>query len=286
MLVPMRTFNQFYRILGIAPTDDARVIRDAYHLAAKKNHPDLFPEELRHRQQLRMMRINEAYLQILSVARSRPQRDIGADAEERARSRGADDARERSWRSAAATRDKDTTSDVKMRDADAHGAGVQGAGVHGSGAQDTTAAGAGPGSGREHCANHCDAKTRDVGFLKDPAYVYYKLGITYYGKGRETFFDRYEITKERTRYLLDNRVILKLAISCLGLFQKAYEYFSRVVDDYPDSIWRRDAQTKMYYLERYNAIYQRICRSIALQLHGGSRDESRWGSVPADMREE
>jgi curved DNA-binding protein CbpA len=55
-----------YRILGVAADATVEEIKDAYHRAAKKNHPDLHPEAQRGRQQLAMMRINEAYLSIMA----------------------------------------------------------------------------------------------------------------------------------------------------------------------------------------------------------------------------
>lgn len=55
-----------YRILGVATDAGVEAIKDAYHRAAKKNHPDLHPEAQRGRQQLAMMRINEAYLSIMA----------------------------------------------------------------------------------------------------------------------------------------------------------------------------------------------------------------------------
>ncbi|HUX14577.1 MAG TPA: DnaJ domain-containing protein [Spirochaetia bacterium] len=56
-----------YRILGISSGASVEEIKDAYHQAAKKNHPDLHPEERRGMQQLAMMRINEAYLSIMAA---------------------------------------------------------------------------------------------------------------------------------------------------------------------------------------------------------------------------
>ena len=60
------TIKHYYDLLNISPDDPIEKIRSAYHLAAKRNHPDLFPESIRSRQQLKMMKINEAYLSIIA----------------------------------------------------------------------------------------------------------------------------------------------------------------------------------------------------------------------------
>ena len=186
-------------------------VKDAYHRAAKKNHPDLFPEEKRHSQQLRMMKINEAYLTIVSHATEGGLRHDGP------------------------------------------------AGTEGSlAAAGVSRLSRGPG--------------RAVGRLKDPAYTYYKLGFSYYTAGRKAFFDRYKSQNDRIHYMVDNHEILLLAISCLKFYEKSYSYFLKVAEEYPDSIWYRDTLTKMYYLERYNAIYHRICTSLAAQLEAKKRE--------------
>jgi len=59
-------YEPLYRILGVEPDASQEKIKEAYYRAAKRNHPDLFPESERHAQQLKMMKINEAYLTIVS----------------------------------------------------------------------------------------------------------------------------------------------------------------------------------------------------------------------------
>jgi len=215
--------DRYYRILDIEPGVPLDRVKDAYYRAAKKNHPDLFPEAERHAQQLRMMRINEAYLTIVSHS------------QDGIKSRG----------DPGGTAGDDGTDDLD--------------------------------SGGSAATGEISRFTRDpgrsVGMLKDPAYTYYKLGFTYYTAGRRTFFDRYKPQKDRLHYMVNNQEILRLAISCLKLYEKSYAYFLKVAEEYPDSIWYRDTLTKMYYLERYNTIYHRICTSIAAQLE--ARKQSR-----------
>ncbi|MBN1685169.1 MAG: DnaJ domain-containing protein [Spirochaetales bacterium] len=224
--------DKFYRILGLEPTVSLEVVKDAYYRAAKKNHPDLFPEEQRHVQQLRMMKINEAYLTIVSHSPEGVRRRGGYDA-------------------------------------GGFGEGYATASADAGGAHATGSAATG----------EVSRFTRDpgtaVGMLKDPAYAYYKRGFYFYSTGRKTFFDRYKPLKDRFHYMVNNQEILHLALSCLKLYEKSYRYFLKVAEDYPDSIWYRDTLAKMYYLERYNAIYHRICTSIADQLEARKREKER-----------
>ena len=199
-------FDRYYQILGVDLGASPDKIKEAYYQAAKKNHPDLFPEELRNSQQLKMMKINEAYLTIVSQNSYLGSGDRSGD--------------DPVARSAA-------TSSIFRR------------------------------TGSEETA---------LSSLRDPAYTYYKLGFTYYTEGRKAFFDRFKPRENRYHYMMDNREILLLAISCLKLFEKSYAYFTRVVEEHPGSIWYNDTLTKMYYLERYNTIYHRICTSIAAQI--------------------
>jgi curved DNA-binding protein CbpA len=202
--------DRCYRILELEPDAPLERVKEAYYRAAKKNHPDLFPEDKRHAQQLRMMKINEAYLTIVS-------RNSGV-------------------REGYPSSNSAATGEISRF--------------------------------RQH-------RGREVGTLKDPAYTYYKLGFSYYTAGRRAFFDRYKPQNDRFHYMVDNQEILLLAISCLKLYEKSYSYFTKVVEEYPDSIWYRDTLAKMYYLERYNAIYHRICTSIAAQLDARKREKGR-----------
>jgi hypothetical protein len=216
--------GKYFRILELEPGATLSSARTAFHRAAKRNHPDLFPEEKRHSQQLRMMKINEAYLSIVAEMTA----TAGAAA-------------------TAAGSDESGRSGVKN-------------------------------SAREPAEMYSERRfespeTKTVGHLKDPAYVYYKLGFTHFTDGRKTFFQRYRKESNRFRYTLDNRDLLNLAIACLKLFEKSYMYFTRVVENHSDSVWYHDSVTKIAYLERYNEIYLRICNSITAQLASAQRRE-------------
>ena len=203
--------DYYYTILEVETGASLDQVKEAYYRAAKKNHPDLFPEEERHTQALKMMKVNEAYLSI--VSRNTQGRDEGTS-------------REPAGGAATSVMSRQTPDQDKA-----------------------------------------------LGPLKDPAYTYYKLGFTYYTAGRKAFFDRYRPQENRIHYIIGNREILQLALQCLQLFEKSYSYFLKVAEDYPESIWHRDTLAKMHYLERYNAIYQRICTSIAAQIGASSQEQ-------------
>ena len=110
------------------------------------------------------------------------------------------------------------------------------------------------------------ADDRAVGRLKDPAYTYYKLGFRYFSEGRRTFLKRYIMGEQRIDFTTENADVLKLAVVSLHYFHRAYGCFMTVARDYPASLWARDAEVKIYYLNRYNAIYQRICDNLSRQI--------------------
>jgi len=110
------------------------------------------------------------------------------------------------------------------------------------------------------------ADDRTVGHLKDPAYAYYKLGFRYFSEGRRTFLKRYVMGEQRIDFATENVDVLKLAVVSLHYFHRAYSCFMTVARDYATSLWARDAEVKIYYLNRYNVIYQRICDNLSSQI--------------------
>ncbi len=190
----------FYELLSVSPDATLEEIKRAYHTVAKLNHPDLHPEAERGRYQLRMMRINEAYLAVLYAKKEAERVEPGSE---------------------PASRPEDARA---------------------------------------------EGEDRAVGPLKDPAYVYYKLGFRYFSEARRTFLKRYLQGSQRIDYTTESLDVLRLAVVSLGLFHRAYTCFLTVSRDYPESVWARDSEVKIYYLNRYNAIYQRICSNLSRQL--------------------
>lgn len=111
-----------------------------------------------------------------------------------------------------------------------------------------------------------DASTTELGHLRDPAYTYYKLGFKYFSEGRRTLAKHYLSGGQRIDFSTENVDVLRLAVVALHHFHKAYGCFEKVSTDYAESVWARDSVVKIYYLNRYNAIYQRICDNLSNQI--------------------
>lgn len=109
-------------------------------------------------------------------------------------------------------------------------------------------------------------ETREVGALRDPAYTYYKLGFRYFSEGRRTLSKHYLLGGQRIDFSTENINVLRLAVAALHHFHKAYGCFERVASEFPASVWARDSAVKIYYLNRYNVIYQRICDNLSRQI--------------------
>ncbi len=102
---------------------------------------------------------------------------------------------------------------------------------------------------------------KDIGDHKDPAYAYYKQGFINFSKGLNG------IMADRSRKRHANLTSLKRwATNSLQYFHEAGRYFSRVVSEYPESIWSIDAEEKLLRIERFNALYKRILLNLKERL--------------------
>jgi curved DNA-binding protein CbpA len=113
--------------------------------------------------------------------------------------------------------------------------------------------------------------TRSVGAHRDPAYVYYKRGFSAYQKGYTELFrrDPKVIRKQLQEKGTADLYILSLAIKAIRSFEEAYDYFLRVTTDYGSSPWATDARYKLRRIQRFNAVYQRICANISRNIKKG-----------------
>lgn len=287
-------YAQFYRLLGLREGATKEAIKAAYHRAAKRNHPDLFPESDRPRQQLRMMRINEAYLTVIAAG-GHWSRDAGredgcsGDAGSNdslasgARASGAPPGDDRAFE-AGAGRDeraddgRDEGAAATAAGFAGHGHAVPGGADSGGGGPDTSAGNA---TGRrvagEPAGGGFSEPGTDVANPRDPAYTYYKLGFVYYRKGYTELFRKdapgsgprqpaADLKQLRTQ-LLDvhtmDKYLLVLTIRALHYFEQSYRYFLRVVEEYPGSIWVHDSRWKLRRLDTFNNIYHRICENLS-----------------------
>jgi curved DNA-binding protein CbpA len=214
--------GRHFAALGLEPTASASDVRAAYHRLAKRNHPDLFPDDQRSRQQLRMMRVNEAYMAALAELADRgDEARRPANAPEAPNGGGEAGGREpdgsffRAWEEKTRTR--------------------------------------GP------------SAERSVGFPRDPAYAYYKQGFRYYNLGSTELF-RKEAPQIRRHLLAEGTAdgyLLRLALRALHYFERSYSYFLVVAERYPASPWAADARWKLRRLDRFSAVYQRICENLS-----------------------
>ncbi len=206
----------WHALLGIDATAPLADVKAAYHRAAKRHHPDLFPAADRDRREQEMMKINEAYLRLVSAA-------VNGTESNQAGSPPAPESRPRSAERAA--RCEPPAGEAPR----------------------------GPNNGT------------DVGDLRDPAYVYYKQGFRYYGLGATQLYrkDPAVMRRQLAELRTCNPHLLDLALRALTCFERAHGYFRTVVERYPHSIWAGDARYKLRRIQRFNAIYHRICANVS-----------------------
>lgn len=111
-----------------------------------------------------------------------------------------------------------------------------------------------------------DPEAKAIGQLRDPAYTYYKLGFKYFSEGRRTLSKHYVSGGQRIDFSTENIHVLRFAVASLHYFHKAYGCFEKVSSDYSSSVWARDSRVKIFYLNRYNVIYHRICDNLSSQI--------------------
>ncbi len=98
---------------------------------------------------------------------------------------------------------------------------------------------------------------------KDPGYPYYKIGFKYYSRATALLTDRKELkTASLTTAISGDKGALKLATRALKEFEQAFRFFLKVVEEYPQSIWRQSALEFIEKIQLKNKLYNRICRQI------------------------
>jgi hypothetical protein len=102
-----------------------------------------------------------------------------------------------------------------------------------------------------------------VGPHRDPAYAYYKQGFVNFsiavrgiaeltsaaeGKQLPSWFPRYRASQD--------------IASSLGLLTASEGYFTRVVENYPRSVWCADARVKLSRIRRFTSLYRTILSNM------------------------
>jgi outer membrane protein assembly factor BamD (BamD/ComL family) len=86
-------------------------------------------------------------------------------------------------------------------------------------------------------------------------YYYYKQGITYYQKIHpNAFYKTSGSTFEPKTYDEQLQILNAIFVS----FTAAEYYFSKVINEYPQSPWAADAQAKLQLLEKLHKSYENI----------------------------
>ncbi|NBF40917.1 MAG: DnaJ domain-containing protein [Spirochaetes bacterium] len=240
--------TQNYRILGAEQNATLEELKAAYHRVAKKTHPDLAPAEGKRRAELRMMRVNEAYMAILAERmRGAPPGSGGGTAAAGGGDRGDGRPAAQSCASGASS-------------ADSHSAAAA--------SESGSPSGAGP--ARAVAPAHAVARPRD------PGYTYYKLGFDFYRKGYTELYskDPRIIRKQLAELRTYDYYLLTLTISALRHFEQSYRYFAAVLERAPESIWVTDARAKLHKLEKFNRIYQRICENLSRSLRAKRAEQA------------
>lgn len=183
--------SYYYDILGVKPSATIEEVKKAYHLLVRKNHPDLFSEDQKRLQELKMVQINEAYTRILQ----------GVTGEPDCKSAGK------------------STDDVRIR-----------------------------------------VKLRsgsDVGFHRDIEYAYYKQGFNNYSRALHGIGQI-----EKRIELRNDWYYIRRFSGSLSHLRRADVYFSRLIEEFPDSIWAYDAWIKVRRIEYFTRLYQKILNNM------------------------
>lgn len=190
--------SYFREILGVPPDATREQIRQSYRQRVMENHPDRFPPERKHLQELATITLTEAYGALMSGA-LRP-----ADAP------------------------KPAASSPRQ-----------------------------PAGLRQAAA---------LALPRDPAYAYYKQGFINFSLAIHGIAAvNRKIAAGRT---LPNRRRFNTAEyfgTCLAYLRAAHGYFTRVVEEYADSVWVSDSRFKLRRIEGLTAIYRRILKNVRLR---------------------
>lgn len=196
--VGMKISNYYYDVLGVKPSAGIKEIKKAFRKLVRKNHPDLFTDEVKELQELKMIQINEAYARVTEKLNPVVENEEGAEKK-------------------SASKSEDTPPEKMNKNA--------------------------------------------VGFHKDIQYAYYKQGFDNFSKAVNGI-----MSMEKTVSLRNDLYYLRRFSHALIYLRKADMYFSKLLDDYPDSIWSYDAYIKIKKVEYFNIFYRKILFNVERKL--------------------
>ena len=98
---------------------------------------------------------------------------------------------------------------------------------------------------------------------RDPSYAYYKQGFINFSLAIHGIAEiNRKIAAGRVPHFTRRYTAAEDIAGSLGFLQAAYGYFSRVVEDHPDSVWSADSRAKLRRIDRFTLIYRRILENL------------------------
>jgi hypothetical protein len=235
----------FWRELGLQPGADRKQIKRAYWQLARQNHPDFFPDERKAVQELKMIALNAAYAHLMGVIRH----DQHVASSQSSGNQGGN------YGGGGASRAGNTRT---------VGAGRRYTGRVGDGGEADTVrfdtSWSGPGA--TGVAEPMSERT-DLGFHKDPSYAYYKQGFVHFSRAIHGIEALYQsLSQRRVVHFKPRDDAYQRFAEGLVELRNANDYFSRVVQEFEDSIWKHDARLKLRRIERFTNLYRRILGNL------------------------
>ena len=97
----------------------------------------------------------------------------------------------------------------------------------------------------------------------DPSYAYYKQGFINFSLAVHGIAEiNRRIAAGRVPRFTRRYTAKEDIASSLEFLRAAHGYFSRVVEDHPDSVWAADAGAKLRRIERFTKLYRRILSNL------------------------
>lgn len=103
---------------------------------------------------------------------------------------------------------------------------------------------------------------------RDPSYAYYKQGFINFSLAVHGIAEiNRKIAAGRVPRFTRRYTARDDIAESLAFLRTAHGYFSRVVEEHPDSVWSSDAGAKLRRIERFTKLYRRILSNL-----GGMRE--------------
>jgi DnaJ domain len=97
----------------------------------------------------------------------------------------------------------------------------------------------------------------------DPPYAYYKQGFINFSLAIHGIAEiNQKIAAGRVPRFTRRYTAKEDIASSLAFLRAAHGYFSRVIEDHPDSVWSADAGAKLRRIERFTKLYRRILANL------------------------